>query len=103
MKSMGYIVLVKPKTVALLVFTSFSSMLVANFKYGRLSIPVAIWILAILAITLGCAGCNATTCYIDRDIDAIMERTMYRPLPTGRIHPPEKALYFGLSSIGISL
>ncbi|MEK0371009.1 MAG: protoheme IX farnesyltransferase, partial [Nitrosopumilus sp.] len=38
-----------------------------------------------------------------RDIDAIMERTKDRPLPSKRIYPAEKARNFGLVLAGISL
>jgi protoheme IX farnesyltransferase len=43
------------------------------------------------------------TCYIDRDIDVVIERTKRRPIPSQRIHPPEKALYFGLALALVSL
>jgi protoheme IX farnesyltransferase len=43
------------------------------------------------------------TCYIDRDIDALMDRTKGRPLPGKRIDPPQKALVWGLSLAAVSL
>jgi len=54
---------------------------------------------AAVAITASTAGCNAVTCYIDRDIDALMRRTDRRPIPSGRISPPERALFWGLTLI----
>jgi len=54
---------------------------------------------AVLAAVLGCAGANAVTGYIDRRMDAVMERTRHRPLPTGRLEPWE-SLWFGLALIG---
>lgn len=50
---------------------------------------------ALLAVALGCMGANAITGYIDRRMDAVMERTKHRPLPTGRLHPGE-SLAFGV-------
>jgi len=67
------------------------------------NLTIEIWLSAFIAITLGCAGCNVVTCYLDRDIDLIMARTRNRPLPSRRIDPPEKALYFGILLIAISL
>lgn len=63
---------------------------------GR-SIDPYVLALTLLAVTLGSAGANTITCYIDRDIDAVMVRTRLRPLPTRRIYPAEKALYYGLT------
>lgn len=52
---------------------------------------------------LASSGASAINCYFDRDVDAAMNRTRSRALPTGRIRPPEKALIFGLSLTFISL
>jgi protoheme IX farnesyltransferase len=68
---------------------------------GRLSLGG--WILALTAITAGCAAADTLTCYIDRDIDAMMDRTKGRPLPGKRINPPEKALLWGLFLAALSL
>ena len=88
-----YIEVTKPSTVALLVFTCVGAMVVAG-GVGGLSLGG--WVLALIAITAGCAAADTLTCYIDRDIDAVMDRTKARPLPGKRIHPPEKALVWGL-------
>ncbi len=88
-----YIEVTKPSTVALLVFTSVGSMVVAG---GIGGLSVGNWVLALIAITAGCAAADTLTCYIDRDIDALMDRTKARPLPGKRIDPPERALAWGL-------
>jgi len=91
----------KPKIWYLLVFTSLTATFVAaNLLSNGLS-PVT-WITAAVAITSGCAGCNALTNYVDRDIDAIMSRTRHRPLPSGRI-TPAAGLRFGLALVAISI
>jgi len=95
-----YIEVTKPSTVALLVFTCIGAMVVAG-GVGGLSWDG--WVLALIAITTGCAAADTLTCYIDRDIDALMDRTKARPLPGRRIHPPEKALVWGLSLAALSL
>nr|MDO8080461.1 heme o synthase [Candidatus Freyarchaeota archaeon] len=98
----SYIEVTKPRTVLALVFTSFAAMIVAS-RLNTIHLTIEMWLLALIAITAGCAGCNAVTCYLDRDIDAIMTRTRNRPLPSGRINPPQKALIFGLILITLSL
>jgi len=98
----SYVEVTKPRIVLLLVFTSFAAMMVAS-RLSEMDLPLEMWFLALIAITAGCAGCNVVTCYVDRDIDAVMTRTRNRPLPAGRINPPQKALYFGLILITLSL
>jgi protoheme IX farnesyltransferase len=39
--------------------------------------------------TLAAGGANAYNMYLDRDIDALMERTKHRPLVTGEVTPGE--------------
>jgi len=95
-----YIEVTKPSTVALLVFTCLGAMVAAG-GVGGLSLGG--WALALAAISAGCAGADTLTCYIDRDIDALMDRTRARPLPGKRIHPPEKALVWGLFLAALSL
>lgn len=97
----NYIEVTKPKTVVLLVFTSVATMAIAALSQGWFAL---LSILAgLLAITAAAAGCNTVTCYIDRDIDAVMRRTSHRPIPTGRISPPERALAWGMFLIAAGL
>jgi len=98
----AYSELVKPKMIALLVFTAFVGMVVAVSSDG-LTLGLDTWILGLVAIGAGTAGCNALTGYIDRDIDRVMERTRNRPLCTQRIHPASRAVVLGAALIGVSL
>jgi protoheme IX farnesyltransferase len=98
----AYFEVTKPKLVSLLVFTAFVGMFVGARSNAVVLSPI-LWVLGIAAITLGCAGSNAVTCYIDRDIDFLMDRTRKRPLPSGRIDPPRNALYLGAILIVASL
>jgi len=95
-----YVEVTKPSTVALLVFTCLGAMVAAG---GASDLPLGDWVLALVAITAGCAAADTLTCYIDRDIDALMDRTKGRPLPGKRIDPPEKALAWGLLLAALSL
>ena len=97
-----YYELTKPKIWYLLVFTAFGAALTASNIYGiEISLPT--WALMIFSVAAGSAAANTLTNYHDRDIDAIMERTKGRPLPSIRIHPAVKARNFGLVLAGISL
>ena len=91
----------KPKIWYLLVFTAFMAALIA-YQVHDISISALTLILVITSVMAGSAAANTLTNYIDRDIDALMERTKARPIPSGRI-PPKNALYFGLTLAGISL
>jgi protoheme IX farnesyltransferase len=53
-------------------------------------------LLTLLGIALAAASANTLNAYIERDVDARMERTRTRPLPMGLISP-RAALRFGLA------
>ena len=91
----SYWTLTKPRIWGLLVFTGVAAMLVAYRVTNTPPSLVSVGTCA-LALVLGSAAANTLTNYHDRDIDAVMERTRSRPLPSGMISPPSKALGFGL-------
>jgi heme o synthase len=97
----NYYELTKPKIWYLLVFTSFGSALTASFL-NHISVQPLTWVLLIGGIAAGSAGADTLTSYNDRDIDAIMDRTRERPIPSGRISP-KNAFIFGLILVTISL
>jgi len=97
-----YYELTKPKIWYLLVFTAFGAILTASNIYS-IEVSPATWALALFSVAAGSAAANTLTNYHDRDIDAIMERTKNRPLPSKRIYPAVKARNFGLVLAGISL
>ena len=100
-KLKDYYELTKPKIWYLLVFTAFAAALTASFLFDAPITPVDLdafagWSRCWLALP------DTLTGYNDRDIDAIMERTKNRPIPSGRISP-KNALIFGLILAAISL
>ncbi len=97
-----YYELTKPKIWYLLVFTAFGAALTASNIYD-IEISAATWLLMLFSVAAGSAAANTLKNYHDRDIDAIMERTKDRPLPSKRIYPAVKARNFGLALAGISL
>jgi len=100
----NYLEISKPRSVLLLYFTAFSSMIISSTVY---SFDWTKIILLSIAVILGVMGANATTNYIDRKIDSEMERTKKRAIASGKINPAAKGLVFALvlvfSGIAIAL
>jgi heme o synthase len=94
--------LLKPRMVALLVFTAAVGMAVAASSHA-ITLSLGTWVWGLAAIVAGTAGCNAITGYVDRDIDRVMERTRDRPLCTGRITPASRAVVLGAGLLGVAL
>ncbi len=97
----NYYELTKPKIWYLLVFTAFGSAITASYLTDTFLSPLQ-WVFLLVGIVTGSAAADALTGYNDRDIDAIMDRTKARPIPSGRISP-RNALIFGLFLAAISL
>jgi len=97
-----YYELTKPKIWYLLVFTAFGAAITASNVYD-VEISIGTWVLMIAGVAAGSAAANTLTNYHDRDIDAIMDRTKERPIPSKRIFPAEKARDFGLVLAAISI
>lgn len=92
----GYLALTKPRILLLVIFTGLPVMLMAE------AWPGTGFVLSTLAgIALAAGAANALNCYIERDLDALMERTRDRPLPAEQLRP-EAALAFGLALCVIS-
>ena len=96
-----YYELSKPKIWYLLVFTAFGAAITASNIY-EIPISGTTWALMLGSVAAGSAAANVLTNYHDRDIDAIMERTKERPIPSGRI-TAENARNFGYTLAAISL
>ena len=97
----AYYELTKPKIWYLLVFTALGGVVVASNIHGIAVTPLT-WVLVLGSVAAGSAAANTLTNYHDRDIDAIMERTKKRPIPSGRVSPAG-ARNFGLALAGISM
>jgi heme o synthase len=86
--------LLKPRVMALVVFTGLIGLLVSPQSVHPFQA-----LMILLSIALGGGGAGALNMWYDRDIDARMERTKSRPLVRGAMHPDD-ALAFGL---GVSM
>ena len=93
--------LIKAKQTILLLYTAFFSYLITVVELGE-SFKWVNFLILILSLFLAVSGTTQLNMYIDRDIDAIMERTKNRPLPSGKVSPMT-VLINGmiLTSIGI--
>ena len=94
-KVMAYVALTKPRIIELLLVTTVPTMVVAQRGWPSLQLVVA----TLIGGTLAAGGANAFNMVIDRDIDAIMERTKGRPLVTGAMSPRAATIFASLIEI----
>lgn len=84
-----FVALTKPRIIELLLVTTVPTMVVAERGLPSLWLMVA----TVIGGTLAAGGANAYNMYLDRDIDALMERTAGRPLVTGEVEPREALIF----------
>lgn len=89
---MAFVALTKPRIIELLLITTVPVMFLAEQGVPSLWLVLA----TCFGGYLSAGGANALNMYIDRDIDALMDRTSQRPLVTGMVSPRE-CLVFGIS------
>jgi heme o synthase len=96
-----YLEVLKPRETALLTFIGVCTAIIAAHGHP----PMFRLFVALVAVLVASAGANGLTNYLDRKVDARMERTRSRALPSKRINPPEKVLplTIGLVAIGLAL
>jgi len=95
-----YLALTKPRVVAMVLVTT-----AVGFHLGSPESPLFLRLLYTLAGTaLAAGGTLALNQYMERDLDARMDRTRHRPLPEGRVHPGEALVLGGaLLVAGVAL
>ncbi|MEI6405393.1 MAG: heme o synthase [Actinomycetes bacterium] len=94
----AYLALTKPRIIELLLVTTIPTMFLA--AQGFPALGVVCWTL--LGGTLAAGGANVMNCYLDRDIDALMHRTMNRPSATGQVSGPSIVRFgFTLSILSV--
>ena len=75
-----FVALLKPRVMALVVFTALAGLLVAPGSLHPVEAACAV-----LFIALGGGASGALNMWWDADIDAVMRRTRARPIPGGRV------------------
>jgi len=86
-----YVELAKPRVIGMVLVTTAVGYYLGSS--GGPALPPLLWTLGATALAAG--GTLALNQYMERDLDARMERTRRRPLPEGRLRPVE-ALVAGL-------
>jgi len=87
----NYLDLTKPRLLPMVLFTGLPVLGMAAGGWPSFSFSLMV----ITGIALAAASANTLNAYIERDLDARMERTKSRPLPSGLIQP-QAALVFGI-------
>lgn len=90
----AYVTLTKPDVTFLVVITTVAGFYLASSG----SIAWALLLNTLFGTTLVAGGTAALNQYIERDRDALMRRTVQRPLPAGILQPAE-VLRFGVGAI----
>lgn len=89
--------LTKPRLSSLVIFTSALGMFLAPGEISFLK-----GLITILATSGLVGGACVINCWMEKDIDGLMDRTKNRPLPSGRLDP-KIALAMGLILISVCL
>ena len=90
-----YYELCKPRVVLLIVFTAIVGMFLAT----PTMVPLDVLVFGTIGIGLAAASGAALNHLVDRRIDAVMDRTRRRPLPTGRLDGRSAAIFAVVLSV----
>jgi protoheme IX farnesyltransferase len=92
--------LTKPRVVSLIVFTAVIGMFLAT----PAMVPPALLLAATLGIALVAGAAAAVNCLVEQKIDAVMQRTRWRPLPRGELNSLETLIFAGaVGGVGLWL
>src|SRR5213076_1831960 len=89
--ALAYFHLTKPRVIELLLVTTLPAMILAAGEMPSLSLILEV----LVGGALAAGGANTINCWIERDRNQMMRRTLGRPLPRGEI-VPSRALAFGI-------
>lgn len=95
-KTKAYVALTKPRVIELLLVTTVPVMILAAGGIPNLWLVLA----TLVGGTLSASSANAFNCYVDRDIDRVMDRTKKRPLVTGELRDGEALAFAWITGVG---
>jgi protoheme IX farnesyltransferase len=88
----AFLSLTKPRVVSLIVFTAVIGMFLATPGM----VPAPLLIAATLGIALVAGAAAAVNCLVEHGIDALMQRTRWRPLARGELSAVQTLVFAGL-------
>ena len=80
----------KPRVMSLVIFTCVVGLLIAPIQVDFFTA-----MLSLIAVALGAGAAGTLNMWYESDIDALMQRTCLRPIPSGKISR-DQALIFGV-------
>jgi heme o synthase len=97
-RARAFYALTKPRVVSLIVFTAVIGMLLATPGM----VPPATLLAATLGIAFVAGAAAAVNCLVEQGIDAVMQRTRWRPLPRGELGTAQTLVFAGaLGGLGL--
>jgi protoheme IX farnesyltransferase len=88
----AFLSLTKPRVVSLIVFTAVIGMFLATPGM----VPAPLLIAATLGIALVAGAAAAVNCLVEHGIDALMQRTRWRPLARGELNAVQTLVFAGM-------
>ncbi|MDQ5849889.1 MAG: UbiA family prenyltransferase, partial [Pseudomonadota bacterium] len=94
----AFYALTKPRVVSLIVFTAVIGMFLATPGF----VPTGILLGGAVGIALVAGAAAAVNCLVEQRIDAVMQRTRWRPLPRGELTAAQTLVFAGaLGGLGL--
>ena len=93
----AFLNLMKPRVMSLVIFTCAVGLLIAPVKVSFLDA-----VFSLIAVALGSGAAGALNMWYESDLDSLMTRTCFRPIPTGKL-TKNQALAFGILSSLVSV
>lgn len=95
-----YVALAKPRLNILVVASALAGYAMAGGDAASVGVVLA----TVIGTGLVAGGASAVNQIIERETDGLMKRTRLRPLPDGRLHPPEAIVFAAaLSLAGLAI
>jgi len=88
----AFYALTKPRVVSLIVFTAVIGMFLATPGM----VPLQVLLAATLGIALVAGAAAAVNCLVEQNVDALMLRTRWRPLPSGELSSLQTLVFAGV-------
>jgi protoheme IX farnesyltransferase len=88
----AFYALTKPRVVSLIVFTAVIGMFLATPDM----VPPQVLFAGTLGIALVAGAAAAINCLVEQNIDALMQRTRWRPLPRGQLTTLQTLVFAGV-------